>query len=129
MVGRTLLQIFITTTLNHRLNCLSSDRVARGVSRFFGAKNIQRRGVPLAFVHHPSARAVQTTQQIHHLHNLRAVHPAQNNVTTWGRLDVKIAERRVALPNGQILNWVARVLGDFYQRDAPRRVQRSGAHG
>jgi hypothetical protein len=46
----------------------------------------------------------------------------------WGRLDVKIAERRVVLPNGQILNWAARVLGDFYQRDAPRRVQLSGAH-
>jgi hypothetical protein len=46
----------------------------------------------------------------------------------WGRLDVKIAERRVVLPNGQILRSAARVLGDFYQRDAPRRVQLPGAH-
>ncbi len=29
LVGRTLLQIFITTTPNHRLNRLSSDRVAQ----------------------------------------------------------------------------------------------------
>jgi hypothetical protein len=112
-----------------RLNCLSSDRVAPVGSQHAGATTARLCNDFLAFVPLPGARAVQTTQLIHHLHNLRAVHPAKNNVTMWGRLDVKIAERRVVLPNGQILPPSARVLGEFYQRDAPRRVQLPGAHG
>jgi hypothetical protein len=125
---RAFLQIFITTTLHHRLAGFVGDRFALAWSQLIlvvqHAKQLIHVGLHsvLAFLVCRICSTSYAIDSIDHSSNpteTRAVpNQAKNNVTSRVRLDEKYYDRRALFKLANQKPQFARVFGVFLQRDA-----------